>query len=118
MAWHGSGRLWGCRGAVVGPSIGPCCCQVDRPVREAFDANHAEAAAWFAEDGAGKWKLDLWASTADQLERAGLRRGAIDMVRLCTVHHPEVCHSFRRDRGTARMTAAIRLGGPAGSGGA
>lgn len=99
--------------AAVGPSIGPCCYQVDATVKDAFDAMHGRAARWFAEDAPGRWKLDLWAATVDQLEQAGVRRDQVALARLCTADAPDTFYSFRRARDLGRMVAAVRLGVPA-----
>jgi len=95
--------------AVVGPSIGPCCYQVDALVRDAVLAAHPQGGAWLMADGAGKWKLDLWASTVDQLVEAGVPRTSISVAGLCTADHPQEFFSFRREGGTGRQAAAIRL---------
>lgn len=97
--------------AAVGPSIGPCCYQVDIVVKNAFEAVHGERTGWFTADGPGRWKLDLWMATVDQLVAAGVPREAIHVARLCTAHHAEAFHSFRRDRSEGRMVAAIRVPG-------
>jgi hypothetical protein len=96
--------------AAVGPSIGPCCYQVDAKVRTAFLGMTPDAVAWFTEDGLERWKLDLWQASVDQLILAGVSSSAIDGCGVCTADHPDVCYSYRRDgAGTGRMLAAIRL---------
>jgi len=96
--------------AAIGPSIGPCCYQVDAPVRASFLASQPHAEPWFVADGSDRWRLDLWQANADQLVAAGVPREAIETARLCTFDRPDLFHSFRRDGGDAgRMVAAIRL---------
>lgn len=97
--------------AAIGPAIGPCCYQVDDKVRTAFLGMTPEAAAWFAEDGPGRWRLDLLQANLDQLEGAGVPREAIGLSGVCTADHPAICFSYRREGGAAgRLVAAIRLG--------
>lgn len=94
--------------AAVGPSIGPCCYQVDVTVRHAFESAHASE--WFAPDGPDHWRLNLAEANRYQLIAGGLAETSVSVAGECTSHRADDWFSYRRDgSGTGRMVAAIRL---------
>jgi hypothetical protein len=96
--------------AAIGPSIGPCCYQVDGPVVERLEPAFPTAArAWLTPAGPGKWMLDLWRANEDQLVAAGLDASRIDNPRLCTACRPDLFFSHRRGRGEGRLAAVAAV---------
>jgi YfiH family protein len=79
--------------AAIGPSIGPCCYEVDPALlarfREAFGEDVAAPAG----------RLDLWRSNLRGLEAAGVAAPRIDLLARCTACEPALFYSHRRDRG-------------------
>ncbi len=101
--------------AAIGPSIGPCCYEVDAPVIDRLEAAfHGDWQAWVTATGPGKWMLDLWKANEDQLKGAGLGPAEIDNPRLCTACHTDLFFSYRRGRGEGRLVALAAI--PDGSG--
>ncbi len=72
--------------ALIGPSAGPCCYEVDEPRAKAF-----AAAGWAVR---GRY-LDLWNANAAQLAGAGVPRGQIAVAGVCTICS-ETYYSHRR----------------------
>ncbi len=94
----------------IGPSIGPCCYEVDRPVIERLEAGFPDRwRGWVREAGPGKWMLDLWRANEEQLEAAGLDPARIDNPHLCTACRDDLFFSYRRGRGRGRLVAVAAL---------
>ena len=96
--------------AAIGPSIGPCCYEVDRPVIDRLAAAFPDAwRDWVTTAGPGKWMLDLWRANEEQLKMAGLRSARIDNPRLCTACRLDLFFSYRRGRGQGRLVAIAAI---------
>jgi len=81
----------------IGPGIGPCCFEVGPEVAEQFGLT-------------GRTKVDLVETILRQLRRNGGTMGQVATANLCTMSHPELFESYRRDKEkSGRMIAAIAL---------
>ena len=97
--------------AAIGPSIGPCCYEVDEPVVGPLQAAFpSDCRRWVAAAGApGKWWLDLWRANTDQLVAAGVPAGSIANPRLCTACRRDLFFSYRKEGRTGRLAVLARL---------
>ena len=94
--------------AAIGPSIGPCCYEVDEPVWAPLKRAFPYWSEVFEETGSGRGQLNLRRLNRLALEEAGVDTCRITEVNLCTACHPELFHSYRRDgAGTSHMTSGI-----------
>lgn len=89
--------------AWLGPAIGPRAYEVGEDVRQAF-AGHDYA---LVATRAGHWNLDLYAVARQRILAAGVRN--IFGGSFCTYTDSERFFSYRRDRDSRRMAAAIWL---------
>ena len=96
--------------AALGPHVGPCCYEVDDPVRAAIGAEPVFAPS----DRPRHYRLDLFELNRLQLVRAGLRAERIDRVPGCTACDAARFYSYRRDGATGRLLHYVRR--PARSG--
>lgn len=98
--------------AAIGPSIGPCCYEVGEELPDAFRAgghSDAELARWFTRGPNGRWRLDLWQASRDQLARAGVKPSRVYVSGLCPACHRDLFYSYRAEgSGTGRMLGVIR----------
>jgi YfiH family protein len=85
--------------AVLGPYVGPCCYEVDRPVVAALSPRFRERLQHaLSPTRRGHWRLDLGTLARVELIAAGLvseRIGAVPEA--CTACDPRRFHSYRRD---------------------
>jgi YfiH family protein len=121
--------------AAIGPAIGPCCYEVGSDVAKEFDAKFAKAREWFdgPYDGLASgendpnwlpWltmrppghppptptaQLDLISANRAILEEAGVPADNISEAGLCTASRTDLFFSYRRERTTGRMMAAIAI---------
>jgi YfiH family protein len=96
--------------AWMGAAIGPQAFEVGDEVRQAFVAQHAEAAAAFLPSpGAapGKWLADIYQLARVRLNHVGVQ--AIYGGGCCTYQEAASFYSYRRDGVTGRMASLIWL---------
>lgn len=105
-------KTYGCRPAeiiaAVGPSIGPCCYEVDDAVADPLKAYYGAAAASCLQPvagQAGKYMLDLWEANRQDLLRAGVHSAHI--AGQCTACQVDRLFSHRAEAGTAGRGAAV-----------
>ena len=96
----------------LGPCIGPRRFEVGADVLAAFGADPAAATGHprFRPHAPGKWLADLAGLARDRLRSAGVT--AVGGGTWCTVEDTSRFYSFRRDRVTGRMVAAVWLQRP------
>lgn len=95
--------------AAIGPSIGPCCYEVDEPVAGPVRGYFGEQAqALLRPSGReGRYMLDLWAANRLDLAAAGV--GQVHIAGACTSCQRDRFFSHRAEAGQAGRGAAIIL---------
>ncbi len=98
-------REWGCRAAdiiaAIGPCIAPCCFEVGEEVAAHFPGHITQREP--------RYRVNLPGANLDQLRDCGVPERNIEVLGQCTVCDAGRFHSFRRDKGTGRMVAAIAI---------
>ena len=89
--------------AGIGPSIGPCCYEVDERVHE----QALDFPTCFQPHGEGHYLLDLWQLNKLQLLEAGVPEQHILTAGVCTCHHVNQFFSHRKEKGKTGRLAAI-----------
>lgn len=108
-------KVYGCEPTEIrvriGPSIGPCCYEVDERVavrvREAFPQ---VAEQLLRPNDNGRWQLDLWAANEWALQRAGVPAANIVREAACTSCQVRDYFSHRKEQGkTGRHAGLIAI---------
>ena len=93
---------------LIGPSIGPCCFEVDAPVRDAFATLKVpDPSSLFTDDGNGKYHVDLWEANRRILTAAGVPEENIRVSGLCTKCNADLLFSHRATGGRRGGLAAF-----------
>lgn len=94
----------------IGPSIGPCCYEVDGPVLEALAAAFPYWRELVTLKGGGKGQLDLWETNRRQLMEMGVKEENIYISRLCTACNERLFFSYRaHNKRTGSLAAVMSL---------
>lgn len=96
--------------AWLGPAIGPDAYEVGEEVRAAFVDRDARAASAFRATRSGHWNLDLYAIARQRLAAHGVPQ--VFGGRFCTASDTARFFSYRRDKASERMAAAIWIQSP------
>lgn len=94
--------------AAVGPSIGPCCYEVDQPVQRQFSQlTEIHPEECLTDKGNGKYMLNLWEVNRRILEKAGILPGHLSVTDLCTRCQHDLLISHRATGGKRGGMAAL-----------
>jgi hypothetical protein len=89
--------------AYVGPAACSCCYNVGKDVASEFDAT-------LVRKENDQIYIDLKTANVRQLVDAGVPKSQIEISGYCTICHPELFHSYRRDReSSGRMMSVIGM---------
>ncbi|HHU48926.1 MAG: peptidoglycan editing factor PgeF [Caldicoprobacterales bacterium] len=94
----------------IGPSIGPCCFEVDSPVANEFIEAWPEHKNEIVQPGEdGKFTVNLWEANRIQLEQLGVKKSHITTAALCTACNTDVFFSHRKEKGRTGSMAAVLM---------
>lgn len=93
----------------IGPSIGPCCYEVDEAVLRKLQTNFS---CWdkLVTPHKDRWQLNLWEANREQLKAIGIPDRQITVSSVCTADNTAMFFSHRAENGrTGRIGAIISL---------
>ena len=106
-------EIYGCEaeGIIVGigPSIGPCCYEVDEPVADEFAKMSDINPEYFITEKSsnGKYHINLWEANRQALLKAGIPSENIQVSDLCTSCASDLLISHRKTDGNRETMAAV-----------
>ncbi len=96
--------------AVIGPSIGPCCYEVDKVVWKVMPEDTVRDPCLLKSDRRGKWMMNLPKANQLQILHAGIPAKNIATAHVCTSCHKDTFFSHRGEGGqTGRQLSFIML---------
>ena len=96
--------------AVIGPSIGKCCYEVDDVVVKQFSKSFVDTSTFIFSEGQSEYRLDLREANRIALNEIGISDKNIVISNLCTGCNLDLFYSHRKEKGsTGRMGAIIQL---------
>jgi YfiH family protein len=87
----------------LGPSIGPCCYEIDEKVFS------PEWEPYSVLKGVGKWMVDLAQVNIAQMKGEGIKEEQISWINLCTHCHNDLFFSYRKEGRTGRQLSFIGM---------
>ncbi|HWR42423.1 peptidoglycan editing factor PgeF [Sporomusa sp.] len=93
----------------IGPSIGPCCYEVDEVVINKLRASFNKWEELVTPRG-DRWQFNLWEANRQQLREIGIADNNISVSGICTACNTQIFYSHRAEAGrTGRIGAIIAL---------
>lgn len=92
----------------IGPSIGGCCFQVEKPVVDEFNNTFGFAKEFIKPDTVeGKYKIDLWEINKQILINSGVLEKNIEVTDKCTMCDTSLFYSHRKEGNERGSLAAF-----------
>ncbi|WP_058485541.1 peptidoglycan editing factor PgeF [Defluviitalea phaphyphila] len=91
----------------IGPSIGKCCFEVDKPVVDEFEKIFVDTKNIIYSQNNGKYVIDLWKANEKTLLEGGILPSNITVTDMCTKCNKDIFFSHRGHNGKRGNLAAI-----------
>lgn len=94
--------------AAIGPSIGPCCFEVEKDVASKFyELKHLKTESFIKKASDKKFYINLWEVNKQILLNCGVKPSNIAISNVCTSCYSELLFSHRKSRGKRGTMAAM-----------